>query len=141
MTHPTTRDEAAEPYQGTIGPLAAKYGLAWALGADGAYVGGGDRESDLHFFAWDRGAIVGILKFSLRRREIRLEHLLIAPAHRDRGRAGRLLDRFLEWCGQEPELEGCVVSCEITGADRERVEGMLADREFEPDGQEWRLSL
>ena len=138
MTRPTTQDEASDPYQGSVAPLARKYGLEWALDPDGAYLGGTDRETDHHFLGWDRGQIVGILKFRLRPRELHLAHILVAPAHRLKGRGGQLLDRFLAWAGEQSELEGFTVTCEITAADRERVEEMLSKRGFSPAGAEWR---
>jgi GNAT superfamily N-acetyltransferase len=138
MTRLSTQDEATDPYQGSVAPLAQKYGLAWALDPDGAYLGGTDRETDHHFLSWDRGQIVGVLKFRLRPGELHLAHILVAPTHRLRGRASQLFDRFLAWAAKQSELEGFTVTCEITAADRERVEGMLVKRGFSPDGAEWR---
>ena len=138
MTRPATQDEATDPYQGSVGPLAQKYGLSWALDPDGAFVGGTDRETDHHFLGWDRGQVVSILKFRLHPGELHLAYILVAPTHRLRGRAGQLLDRFLAWAGKQSELDGFTVTCEIKAADRERVEGMLSKRGFGPAGAEWR---
>ena len=138
MMRPSTPDEITDPYEGSISPLADKYGLTWALDSNGAYIGGADREADLHFLAWDRGMVVGILKFRLDPGALHLVHLLIAPSHRLRGRAGRLLDRFLAWTGRQPELEGFDVTCEVTAADREQVEAMLTHRGFSPAEDGWR---
>lgn len=138
MTRPATHEELADPYEGSIRPLAQKYGLSWALDQDGVYIGGTDRESDLHFLAWDCGQIVGLLKFRVEPIELHLAHILVAPSHQNRGRAGQLLDRFLAWAGKQPELEGFSVTCEITAANREQVAGMLTRRDFSPAGQAWR---
>jgi GNAT superfamily N-acetyltransferase len=138
MVRPRSQEEATDPYQGSVVPLAQKHGLLWALDPDGAYLGGTDRETDLHFLGWDRGQIVGILKFRWHPGELHLAHILVAPAHRLKGRASQLLDRFLAWTGKQPELEGFTVRCEITAADRERVADMLAKRGFTPTGPDWR---
>src|SRR5262245_54439244 len=140
MTRPT-RDEANDPYQGHAVVLAQKHGLSWALDRDGAFLGGTDRGTDHHFLAYDRGQIVGILKFRWHHGELHLAHILVAPSHRDRGRAGQLLDRFLAWAGKQRELDGFFVTCEVTGADPERVSGMLAKRGFTPDEKGWRRQV
>jgi GNAT superfamily N-acetyltransferase len=135
------KDEATDPYEGAVVPLAQKHDLSWALDPNGAYVGGTDRESDLHFLAYDRGQVVGILKFRWHPGELHLAHILVAPAYRLRGRAGRLLDSFLAWAGTQRDLVGYTVTCEITAAEPERITDMLAKRGFAPSGHEWRRPL
>ena len=141
MTRPTVRDEANDPYQGQAVMLAQKHGLSWALDPNGAYLGGTDRATDHHFLAYDRGQVVGILKFRWRHGELHLAHILVAPTHRDRGRAGQLLDRFLAWAGTQRELEGFVVTCEITAANPDRAAGMLTKRGFTASGPVWRRPI
>ena len=141
MTHDRRLDEPSESYEGSIVTLAQKYGLAWALDPDGSYVGGTDRKTDQHFLAWDRGQVVGILKFRLHPGELQLAHILVAPTHRLRHRAGKLLDRFLAWAERQNELAGLAVTCEISTSPHEQVERMLTERGFEPAGREWRRTI
>jgi GNAT superfamily N-acetyltransferase len=141
VTRSSRQDEPGDSYEGSIVTLAHKYDLAWALDPNGGYVGGADRATDQHFLAWDRGQVVGILKFRLHPNELRLAHILVAPAHRRRHRAGKLLDRLLAWAERQPELEGCVVLCEVTASAHEQVESLLTKRGFTPTGTMWRRIL
>jgi GNAT superfamily N-acetyltransferase len=129
-----------DPYQGAAVGLAQKYGLSWALDPDGSYPGGADRASDYHFLEYDRGQIVGILKFRWLPGELHLAHILVAPSHRNRGRGGGLLDRFLAWAGSQRDLVGFSVTCEIAGVDG-RVADMLAQRGFTSDGHGCRRTI
>ena len=141
MTRSGSQDEPGDAYEGSIVTLARKYDLAWALDPEGGYVGGTDRATDRHFLAWDRGQVVGILKFRLHPNALQLAHILVAPAHRRRHRGGKLLDRLLAWAERQPELEGCDVLCEITASAHEQVESMLTKRGFTPTGPVWRRAI
>jgi len=141
MTRDGSQDEPTDSYEGSIVTLAHKYDLAWALGPDGGYLGGTDRKTDQHFLAWDRGQVVGILKFRLHPGDIHLVHILVAPAHRLRHRAAKLLDRFLGWAERQHELQGFTVTCEVTTSEHEQVETMLTARGFTHAGTEWRRAI
>jgi GNAT superfamily N-acetyltransferase len=141
MTRPTVPDEANDPYQGLAAVLAQKHGLAWALDPDGTYLGGTDRGSDHHFLSYDRGDVVGILKFRWHHGELHLAHILVAPTHRNRGRAGQMLDRFLAWAGNQRELDGFSVTCEVTATDPDRVASMLLKRGFTRSNHGWRRQV
>jgi GNAT superfamily N-acetyltransferase len=141
VTRSGSQDEPGDSYEGSIVTLAHKYDLAWALDPEGGYVGGTDRATDQHFLAWDRGQVVGILKFRSHPNELHLVHILVAPAHRRRHRAAKLLDRLLAWAERQPELAGATVRCEITASAHEHVESLLTKRGFAPTGPVWRRTL
>jgi GNAT superfamily N-acetyltransferase len=141
VTRAGSPDEPGDSYEGSIVTLAHKYDLAWALDPDGRYLGGTDRATDQHFLAWDRGQVVGILKFRVQPGELHLAHILVAPTHRLRHRAGKLLDRLLGWAERQHEFEGFAVTCEIPASGNEQVETMLTAREFILTGTQWRRAL